>query len=239
METTVNWVEAELESRGAILHGGHFVLKSGLHASDYIDLDYMFPYVDFMSHLGDYMASQIPSGVRIDALVAPATGGIALMQWVARGIVQRVLDGSANYGVSDNLLTFWADKTGPKEFAIERADWAKQLKGLSVVGVEDVVSTGGSLGDTLVQAYLAGAEVLGSVVVANRGNVTINDMLNKYGTATGCFLSHCFAVDFPAWLPNDCPMCSAGQPTHLDVGHGAKFARDNPDYPNKFDVFRK
>lgn len=232
METTVNWVEAELESRGAILHGGHFVLKSWLHASDYIDLDYMFPYVDFMSHLGDYMASQIPSGVRIDALVAPATGGIALMQWVARGIVQRVLDGSASYGVSDNLLTFWADKTGPKEFDIERADWLRQLRGLNVLGVEDVVSTSDSLDATLLSARGAGAKVVGSSTVANRGGVTADEI------TAGGFLVSCFEVDFSASNMILCHDCAEGTPIYTDVGHGADFAKKYPRYKNGFATFR-
>lgn len=234
MTRATNWVEARLVKQGAVLHDGHFVLKSGLHACDYIDLDYMFSDLDFMQGLGRFMARKLGSWCdEVNAIVAPATGGVALLQHVANAVMER--------NSNRKMRVFWADKVGPKEFAIERADWAKQLKGLQVVGVEDVVSTGGSLCETLVQAHLAGAEVLGSMVVANRGNVVLSDLQKKYGLAVGMFLGHCFAVDFPTWDGdfNVCRMCQDGRPIHVDVGHGAQFARDNPDYPNKFDIFRK
>ncbi len=115
-----HWVQTQLEQKQAILHDGHFVLKSLRHASDYIDLDYMFPYTALMARLGIYMAKKL-DGYEVDALVAPAVGGVSLLQWVAMGL-------TANSKLTrPRLLVFWADKADEAGFKFARADWQRRL----------------------------------------------------------------------------------------------------------------
>lgn len=210
----------ELEAKKAILHNRHLVLKSGRHASDYINLDFIFPDGEFMSALG-YQISRIITDPRkdaVEALVAPATGGVALLQWVGMHVRDYT-------GVSPLLL--WADKQPDGSFAFERADWASRLDGRWVVGIEDVTTTGGSLAATLEAAEQGGAEVMGAVAVCNRGGADAKTFGVEWFEALA-------SVDYPSYTAADCPMCAQERPIVEDVGHGAEFKAAHPDYPGGY-----
>jgi orotate phosphoribosyltransferase len=203
----------ELEERDAIMHDQHLVLKSGRHGSDYINMDFAFSDAQFMGALG---LAQAKSLVRIglDALVAPAIGGVSLVQWVALGVYK--LEGRW-------LKIYWAEKQPNGGFAFERARWQHDLKGLRVAGVEDVVTTGGSLLETLTLAEKAGSELVTSSATVKRG-----DQITELA---GCSFSALAHVDYPDWDASKCPQCDAGAPIAIDVAHGAKFREEHPDYP--------
>ena len=72
-----------------------------------------------------------------------------------------------------------------------------------VVVVEDVITTGLSTRETIDVAGAAGAAVLGAAAIVDRG--TDAARLNVP-------LQALVRMEVPAYQPDACPMCSAGQP---------------------------
>ncbi len=205
---------AELEAADAVMRNRHFIYKSGRHGDGYINFDYMFPDVNFMSKVGRMMAELVlPLGV--DTLVAPATGGVALLQWVSHWM--RHLSGRWP-------MAYWADKQPGGGFAIERANWSQQLKAKKVVGVEDATTTGGSLAGTISAARLADADVVGAIAITNRGGVTRDILGVDYFEALSEISLNSFAA-------SDCPHCAEEIPVVNNVGRPDFFLRQNPTYP--------
>jgi orotate phosphoribosyltransferase len=75
--------------------------------------------------------------------------------------------------------------------------------GERVLVVDDIMTTGGSVQDTLDAARAAGAQVVGAAVLVDRsgGAASLNVPLHALWT-----------VDIPTHAPADCPQCAAGVP---------------------------
>jgi orotate phosphoribosyltransferase len=66
----------ELEQAGAVLHGQHFVYKSGKHGSGYINMDPIFPDVGLVSSMCWLLVKPFTS--RFDTIAGAATGGVVI-----------------------------------------------------------------------------------------------------------------------------------------------------------------
>ncbi len=201
----------ELESARAVLTGRHFVYKSGKHGSGYINMDMVFPDVSLTRQLCALLADPF-RGEGIEVVAAPAVGGIVLAALTALA-----LDGPAR-----GVAAVWADKDGDG-FAFERAGFADRLAGRTVLVVEDLLTTGGSVLKVCRQVERSGGTVRGVSVVCNRGGVTAEQL----GVPR---LEALASVDFEAVDESDCELCRAGVPIVADVGHGAEFEAGRPDY---------
>lgn len=209
----------ELAQAGAVLQDRHFVYASGKHGSGYINMDPLFPNLKLIAELGaelviPFRATWADSDrPAVQTIAAPATGGI-LLAYAAAYAWHRDL--------SDPLPAVWADKNNG-DLIFERAGFSQHLQGKNVLVVEDLLTTGGSVEKVCRQAEAHGANIVGVSAIINRGGVTAADL----GVSRLEFLAE---VSFEAIDAIACPLCEQAKPIVIDVGHGAKFQDDNPDY---------
>jgi orotate phosphoribosyltransferase len=213
-----------LEDAGALLKDDHFLLASGKHSAEYINKDALYPYVEKTADLCDQIAHRFRS-THIDAVVAPAVGGVILSQWVAW----------ASPGpASSPVLAVYAEKeveelaklpdgrtpyveTG--RFIFDRG-YDELIAGKSVLVVEDILTTGGSVRKVVDAARAVGAEVVGVGALVNRGRVTTHDVGDVFSLQT------LLDINLASWDPSIevCPQCRDGIPINRKIGHGKKLA---------------
>jgi orotate phosphoribosyltransferase len=175
---------AAFESAGAFLQG-HFVYTSGRHGADYLEKFRILEDPAATTTLAAMIAEHFGSaGPRLVA--GPTTGGIILAFEVARQL-----------GV--NAVYVERGQPGGRElrrgFAIP--------PGARVLVVDDVVTTGGSLVETTACIRDAGGEVIGIGVLADRTAGRTRAELPFFA---------CLTLDFPSYLPGECPLCARGIP---------------------------
>jgi orotate phosphoribosyltransferase len=195
----------------AVLQDKHFALKSSKHSTGYINADMIYPFPRLVNDLGHALIQ--PFKGMYDVVVGPAMGGTLLSY-------------ASAYNSPGGTPGIWADKAG-NDFVIERAGFAEFLPGKRVLVVEDLLTTGGSVIKVCQQVILHGGILVGVSAIVNRGGVTAADL----GVP---LLESLASVDIETWEPADCPSCAARIPIVVDVGHGAVFMRDNPNYPGGF-----
>jgi len=168
---------------GALLEG-HFQLTSGLHSSLYLQCALVLQYPEHADFMGRALAAKFRDD-RVDAVVAPAIGGIIVAHETARAIGARALFSEREAGVM----------TLRRGFRLSRGE--------RVLVVEDVVTTGGSTRETI-QAVIDGDGVVvgaGSIVDRSAGAVDV-------GVRRQALLS----LDVTAYQPEDCLLCREGVP---------------------------
>ncbi len=78
------------------------------------------------------------------------------------------------------------------------------LSGERVVVVDDVLTTGGSLMETVKAVEEAGGEVVATGVMVKRGEYTGDHPF-----------FYVMELDFPVYGPEECPLCKAGVPLRV------------------------
>jgi orotate phosphoribosyltransferase len=161
---------------------GHFQLTSGLHSSQYFQCAKVLQYPQHAEKLCR-LAQQNFISQRIDAVIAPAVGGIIVAHEVGRLLQTRVL------------------------FA-ERQDGKMSLRrgfhippGERILVCEDVVTTGGSVQEVINLAREAGGEVAGVFCIVDRSNGKTN---------FGVPLISTLQLAPETYTPEACPLCAAG-----------------------------
>jgi orotate phosphoribosyltransferase len=133
---------------GALLEG-HFILRSGLHSRQYFQCALALQYMPTVEKLGAELAAKVRSlGVR--TVVSPAMGGLVLGQEVARQLGVRFI---------------FVEKEDGK-LALRRG--FKISPGEKILVVEDVVTKGGRVQETLDIARSRGGEVVGVAMAVDR-----------------------------------------------------------------------
>jgi orotate phosphoribosyltransferase len=168
---------------GALLEG-HFKLSSGLHSGRYLQSALVLQYPDRAERLGAAIAEQVRA-LNPTAVLSPALGGIVIGQEVARALGVRALFAERQ----DGALTL------RRGFTLAPDD--------RVLIVEDVITTGGSTRETIGVAKAAGAHVVGAAGLVDRGGDP---------SRVGIEMHTLVKLDVPAYSPDACPMCAAGQP---------------------------
>jgi len=194
-----------LQKVGAF-RAGHFVLISGRHSDAYINKDNLYPYTHDTSALCRAMAERFKDQ-NIEAVIGPAVGAAILSMWTAYHLTE--LTGKQVYGT-------YADKDGKGGFVIKRG-FDQIIKGKRLLVVEDLTTTGGSIKKAIEAAREVGAEVVGAVVLGNRGDVT-KEMVGNPPE----FVSM-VNINLDSWEESDCDLCKRGIPVNTDVGHGKEF----------------
>ncbi|HYP28427.1 MAG TPA: orotate phosphoribosyltransferase [Blastocatellia bacterium] len=166
---------------GALLEG-HFLLTSGLHSPRYLQCALVLQYPEHAEYAGRAIASHF-SGERVDAVVAPAIGGIVIGHETARALGARALFTEREGGVM----------TLRRGFTLS--------PGEKVLVVEDVVTTGGSTRETVEAVRRAGGEVIGAGSVVDRSSGAADVGVTRVALLT---------LDVPAYDPSDCPLCGQG-----------------------------
>ena len=163
-----------LEESGAVLHG-HFLLSSGRHSDVYFEKFRVLTQPRVLSALCAEIAGHF-SGV--DFVAGPTTGGIVIAFEVARQM-----------GVS---AAYAEDEGGTKK--LRRGQTLPA--GARVLVVDDVLTTGLSVRETIAAVTSAGGVVAGVGVLIDRASEPID---------FGCELFASYKVEAQSWTANDVP----------------------------------
>jgi len=174
---------APLVSVGA-LKTGHFQLASGKHSGHYVQVGRLG---EQPARLEEALRQRLEEVrlLEVDTVFSAAIGGIVVGQQLAALLGCRHVFAERK----DNVMLL---RRGFEISAGER-----------VLLVEDVVTTGGTLGELARLASAAGALVPAAFTVIDRSS-------GRGGR--GHPLIACFSVDFPVYDPTSCPHCREGSP---------------------------
>ena len=138
---------------GALLEG-HFVLRSGLHSRRYFQCALALQHMPTVERLGAELARKTASLGAI-AVVSPAMGGLVLGQEVARQL---------------RLRFIFVEKEEGK-LALRRG--FRISPGEKILVVEDVVTKGGRVQETIDIVKLHGGQVVGIAMAVDRSDGTV------------------------------------------------------------------
>jgi orotate phosphoribosyltransferase len=171
---------------GALLDG-HFVLKSGRHAARYLEKFLVLQHPRYAVEIGRRMAELLrPASATL--VVGPTTGGVLLAHEVTRhlgGSVRGIFAEPATGGGR-------ALRRGWPIAADER-----------VVLVDDILTTGASLVETLDAVRSAGVEPLAAAVIVDRSVAPVE---------LGIPLHALGRIEIASWEATDCDLCRRGMP---------------------------
>ena len=139
---------------GALLEG-HFVLRSGLHSRQYFQCALALQQMPVVEKLGAALAEQV-RGLGAVTVIAPAMGGLVIGQEVARQLHARFI---------------FAEKEEGK-LVLRRG--FKMAPGEKILVVEDVVTKGGRVQETLDIVRQNGGVPLGVAMVVDRSDGTVH-----------------------------------------------------------------
>src|SRR4051794_27344766 len=139
---------------GALLEG-HFVLRSGLHSRQYFQCALALQQMPTVEKLGAALAAKVVSLGAV-TVVSPAMGGLVLGQEVARQLGLRFIFVEKEEG---KLVLRRGFKIAPGE---------------KILIVEDVVTKGGRVQETIDIVRANGGNVLGVVMIVDRSNGAVD-----------------------------------------------------------------
>lgn len=181
-----NVLEA-LEQIGA-LKTGHFLYSSGRHGDTYLEKFDLFRHPAVASAVFEGFVDQFRDQ-RIDVAVGPTTGGILMAFDVARQL-----------GVAAAFAE--RESTGSKRRAISRD--TTFVEGSRVLVVDDIVTTGGSIRETLQALEPHSVSVVSVAVLVDRSGGKV-----RFGDVPLFALE---TLDIASWEPDACVLCAAGEP---------------------------
>ncbi len=198
---------ALLDDLRVLRENGHFVYVSGVHADNYFQknlaLANAFAAAGIAFHIARSIVDQFPGAV----LLAPASGGIGLVQLVADAATRMWPDG--------RYVALYAEKVTDGGFEMKRNADLLDLN-LPLIGIEDVVTTGKSIRDVETAATRHNGRRFDAVrCICDRGvDVTTFTTSNFWA-----FLE----LLRPVYQPDTCPMCAEGKRIDTDLGHGKDY----------------
>jgi orotate phosphoribosyltransferase len=181
-------VERVFRESGA-LREGHFILASGRHSPLYLEKFQVLQHPGETERLCSALASWGRS-LDIETVAGPTTGGIILAHEVARQLGLRAIYAERR------------DNGTGREF---RRGFALR-PGERVLVVDDIMTTGGSVQETLDAVRSAGGMVAGAAVLVDRsaGSAQLDVRVEAL-----------WRLDIPSYAPAECPLCAKGVPaTH-------------------------
>ncbi len=176
-------LELLLETTGAVRHG-HFQLSSGLHSPLYVQCALLFEHPTHAEKVARALAEKC-SGLQVDVVAAPALGGIVHGYELARHLGAR---------------SIFVEREANGRFALRRFALGP---GERVLIAEDVLTTGGSVRETIEVVRRAGGDVVGVAVIVDRsgGRAQLDVPVRSLLTRT-----------IEAFAPEDCPLCRENKP---------------------------
>jgi orotate phosphoribosyltransferase len=178
-------LEDLLRDHGAVQEG-HFVLASGNHSEHYVQTAKLMKEPGLVDQiLDDYRNILEESFGSVDKILTAATGGITFAQQV---------------GLKLDTTTIFAERNDQNKLELNRG--FDLSTGESVLLVEDVVTTGGTLKELNTLVLEHSAEPAGVFAMINRSGM--DDWNGKP------FLSM-LSVDYPVYSPDECPGCTQGE----------------------------
>jgi len=169
------------ERNGALLRG-HFRLSSGRHSDIYMQCALVLQYPELSSRLCEELAKKFRRR-NIEAVIGPAIGGIIVSYEVARHLSVRSLFTERKEG----------SMTLRRGFHIE--------EGEKILLVEDVITTGKSLGEVENIVRERGGEIMGIGCLVDR-----SEGKSPFGERITSLLS----LKANIWEAPFCPLCKKG-----------------------------
>jgi orotate phosphoribosyltransferase len=174
-----------LRASGA-LKEGHFVLSSGRHSDQYIEKFDLLRQPRATSELCGTIAERFRDH-RIDVVVGPTTGGVILAFEVARQL---------------GVAAAYAERSTTSDAGREFRRGTTFSAGMRVLVVDDILTTGGSLRETLAALASHPVEVSGVAVLVDRSGGEADLGMPYVALAT---------MHIATWDVADCPLCSRGE----------------------------
>jgi orotate phosphoribosyltransferase len=140
---------------GALLDG-HFILRSGLHSREYFQCALLLQYTEVAAKVCGWLADKL-RGFNCEAVISPALGGIIVGQEVGRSLGKRHI---------------FAEKEEGK-LVLRRG--FQILSNETFVVVEDVVTRGGRVQETIDIVHAHGATVSAVGVIVDRSGAAKPD----------------------------------------------------------------
>lgn len=186
---------------------GHFKLSSGNHSSHYLQSAKVLEDPKTAKLLAEALAQQIKtSGIKVDAVCAPALGGI-----IAGFALATALD----------IRFIFAERV-EGQMSIRRGFEVK--KGENYIICEDIITTGGSALEAAKQVELEGGNVVAYAALANRGFCArVGSSLKAKANCTLPLEKPLFALEdftFEMYTPETCPMCKNGSVAYKPGSRG-------------------
>lgn len=178
---------AELTAIGA-LKRGHFLLASGRHSDQYVEKFDLLRQSRATERACTELITRLGDNAAVDLIVGPTTGGILLAFEIGRQL---------------GLPAAYAERVaeGSSERAFKRGTYIEP--GTRALVVDDVLTTGGSVRETLAALERAGATVQAIALLVDRSSVPLEFAPPMVSLAR---------LEIASWLPDECPMCRDGQP---------------------------
>jgi orotate phosphoribosyltransferase len=178
-----------LKESGAMLEG-HFLLSSGRHSDRYFQCARLMQYPDRAAEalrpLAELIRARIDAGTMVvDALVGPAMGGIVVAYELGRQL---------------GLPAFFTERDDTGAMTLRRG--FELTPGMSILMVEDVVTTGLSTGECAAVIRAGGATPVALACIVDR---RAQGLELPWPVFAGC------AVEAHDWDAGSCPLCARGQ----------------------------
>ena len=185
------------EETNALLKG-HFRLSSGRHSDRYLQCALVLQYPWYAEKLCAALAEKVLP-LNPQAVVSPALGGVVVGQELARALKVRAIFTERNKETDTMELR--------RGFTVE--------KGERVFAVEDVITTGKSVKESIQVMRSLGAEAVGVGSIIDRSG----------GGACQLFdvpMKALVTLKVESWEEKDCPLCKQGVPV-VKPGSRSKF----------------
>lgn len=163
---------------------GHFLLTSGLHSPQYFQCAKVLQYPQYAEKLCKEIASHF-QGAQIDVVISPAIGGIVVGQEVARLLGVRSIFAERENGSMTLRRGF---ELAPEE---------------SVLVVEDVVTTGGSVKEVIELVKKCGANLIGVGYIVDRSDGKVSFGADQFSV---------LRMEVVVYEPENCPLCKQDKP---------------------------
>ncbi len=170
-----------------VVSNGHFVLSSGRHSNEYWEKFRLLEWPRVTEQLCRQIASRYKQS-GIEAVIGPTTGGALLAQEVARQLDTRCLLAEPAPDGGRELRRGFVLHTSER-----------------VLIVDDVLTTGLSLRETLSAIEQFQPEIIGLEVLIDRSG---GDAITQYGVPCRALLT----VSAHTYYSEECPMCKEGIP---------------------------
>ena len=164
---------------------GHFVLRSGLHSRQYFQCAMVLQHPRIAEQLCGNLALKLKNG-GAQVVISPALGGLFVGHEVARAL---------------DVRHIFVEKNSAGKLELRRS--FEVARGEKVLVVEDVVTKGGRVRETLDIVQALGGEVVGVGTLVDRSG-------GKVGF--GVPLESLLRLSIDTFDPATCPLCQAGAP---------------------------
>jgi orotate phosphoribosyltransferase len=179
-------VESLFASAGALLDG-HFLLKSGRHAGRYLEKFLVLQHprygVEICRRFAQVLGPYSPT-----LIVGPTTGGVLLSFETARQ-----LGGAVRAAFAEPVASGGRTLRRGWEVAGEER----------VVVVDDILTTGASLVETVDAVRAQGVEPVAAAVIVDRSTAPVELGLPLHAVGR---------IEIPSWEADACPLCGEGIP---------------------------